>query len=273
MLLTRANSSYAPAVFDAIAEEYDQAFTHSCIGSAQRSLVHDAMRPYVREGDYILELNCGTGEDAIQLASRGISVYACDASKGMINVCRRKLALRQDLLSVTFAVHANENLGELCSASRFDGALSNFGGLNCTAGLASVARHLADRINVGGYFFLCLLGRHCAWETLWYGVRGQWRKAIRRRKSGGSVANIGGKHVRVFYPSVREVRAAFAPDFRLEEWYGIGVTVPPSWMEPTLRDHPELIPRLARIDRWLGRLPVLRNLGDHILYRFVREAR
>jgi SAM-dependent methyltransferase len=272
MLLTCARSSVVPTAFDAIAEEYDEIFTHTHTGSAQRSLVHDAMRPYFGDGDHILELNCGTGEDAIHLATRGISVYACDASKRMIDVGRRKLARCQDSLPVTFAMHTNENLGELRSTSRFDGALSNFGGLNCTADLASAARHLADLINVGGCFFLCLLGRHCAWETVWYGIRGHWRKAIRRRKAGGTIASIGGNRVRVFYPSVRDVRTAFAPAFRLEEWCGIGITVPPSWMEPFFCDRPELIRRLAGIDRRLGRLPVLRSAGDHVLYRFVREA-
>jgi SAM-dependent methyltransferase len=277
MLVTRARSAAVPAtqpaVFDAIAEEYDEIFTHSRIGCAQRSLVHEAMRPYLHKGQRLLELNCGTGEDAIRLASRGIQVYACDASERMIDVARRKLARCQASLPATFAVCANENLDSLPGSDRFDGALSNFGGLNCTADLASVARALTDLIRTDSCVFLCLIGRHCVWETVWYGARGQWSKAFRRRRRGGSVAHIGGAPVRIFYPSVREVRDAFAPMFRLEEWRAIGVAVPPSWMESAFRDHPELTGQLTRIDSWLGKLPVFRGAGDHILYRFVREKR
>jgi ubiquinone/menaquinone biosynthesis C-methylase UbiE len=66
--------------FDAIAQNYDRIFTHSILGKAQRLLVHEALRGYFRSGQRVLDLNCGTGEDAIHLASTGVSVVACDVS-------------------------------------------------------------------------------------------------------------------------------------------------------------------------------------------------
>ncbi len=58
-------------VFDAIAEDYDRIFTHSILGNAQRSLIHEYLRCHLHKGQRILDLNCGTGEDAIYLASLG----------------------------------------------------------------------------------------------------------------------------------------------------------------------------------------------------------
>ena len=72
--------SAAGAAFDRIAQDYDQIFTNSLIGRAQRDAVWKVLTRTFRTNDKILELNCGTGEDAIFLAGNGISVIALDAS-------------------------------------------------------------------------------------------------------------------------------------------------------------------------------------------------
>ncbi len=258
--------------FDRIAEEYDQQFTDSVIGRAQRSLVHRALQNRVHEGQRVLEINCGTGEDAIYLAYRGVSVLACDASASMIDVAREKLSCCVVGLPVTFAVCRNEALHTLSLGKPFDAVLSNFGGLNCSADLREVSLSLADYVHPGGELWLCLIGRFCLWETLWYGFQGQWKKAFRRLQAGGTKARIGGEDIRVYYPSVSEMRAAFSPAFHLVEWRGIGVSVPPSFLEPFFRDHPRVVQFLTAIDKLVGRLPVFRGIADHILFRFVREA-
>ena len=54
------------------------------IGRAQRGAVWEILLDIFEEGAHILELNCGTGEDALFLARHDMSVVACDASEGMI---------------------------------------------------------------------------------------------------------------------------------------------------------------------------------------------
>lgn len=83
----------AGLAFDSIAEQYDDIFTRSLIGRAQRDAVWDVLRRTFRTGERILELNCGTGEDALFLSRLGVSVVACDASKRMIAVAARRMAL------------------------------------------------------------------------------------------------------------------------------------------------------------------------------------
>jgi ubiquinone/menaquinone biosynthesis C-methylase UbiE len=259
--------------FDAVAAEYDRIFTHSILGKAQRSLVHEALRGYFRAGQHILDLNCGTGEDAVHLASQDISIFACDISERMIGVARSKAAVCDTGALVEFAVCANENLKALHKHAPFDGALSNFGGLNCTTDLAAVARSLAGVIRPEGNVFLCMLSRFCAWEILWYAARAQWDKAFRRLKAGGTEARIEGARLRVYYPSVDQIAQAFAPSFKLVSWRGIGVTLPPTWLEPVFQNHVLLVDQLVRIDRQLGAFPFFRGIADHILLRFVREGK
>ncbi|HET7841684.1 MAG TPA: methyltransferase domain-containing protein, partial [Terriglobia bacterium] len=81
-----------PAAFDALAESYDDAFTNTLIGRAQRACVWGEIDRHFKPAQTILEINCGTGVDALHLAERGVRVVACDASPGMIAAARRRLA-------------------------------------------------------------------------------------------------------------------------------------------------------------------------------------
>ena len=54
--------------FDSLAAKYDDLFTRSVIGRAQRGAVWEALVDRFEPGAHILELNCGTGEDAVYLA-------------------------------------------------------------------------------------------------------------------------------------------------------------------------------------------------------------
>ena len=81
----------AALVFDQMAREYDDVFTNSMIGRAQRDAVWSVLTRVFERGDRVLELNCGTGEDALFLAQNGISVTACDASEQMIQIASGRL--------------------------------------------------------------------------------------------------------------------------------------------------------------------------------------
>jgi len=270
-LTTTVDTVPSGAAFDRIARQYDEIFTHSAIGRAQRELVHRELLPVFARGSRILDLNCGTGEDAIHLASQGIEVVACDASPAMIDVCRRKHATTDVALPAKFLVCPNERLDRLSSFAPFDGALSNFGGLNCTSDLTAVRRMMEPLLSPGSAFFVCLAGRVCAWEIAWYALSGRWEKALRRVRPSGSVATIGGLNFRVHYPSVRQIAAAFAPSFRFHAWRGIGVALPPSWLEPFFYNRPRTVRCLQWLDRHIGAWPGFRGVADHVLLHFVRE--
>ena len=74
------------APFDVLAETYDTGFVESRIGLAQRNISRKWLQPLLagKTGLRILEINCGTGADAIWLAEQGHTVTATDASPAMI---------------------------------------------------------------------------------------------------------------------------------------------------------------------------------------------
>ena len=267
-----ARQAPAPSVdaFDAVAEVYDGHFTHSLIGEAQRSSVWREMDRHFHPGQRILELNCGTGVDALHLASRGLRVVACDASPGMIAVARRNTAAWRHLIDLRCLT--TEQAGELEAEGRFDGVLSDFAGLNCVKDMKGVARTLARIVNPGGRAVLCLFGRTCLWEIAWYLVRGKGRKAFRRLSHNGvEVALAPGHSVYVRYPSVRKLRQDFAPHFHLLGWRGIGIGVPPSYLEPLALLFPRLLRSAAWFDLHFSHYRGLRALADHMVLVFERS--
>jgi len=259
----------APAPFDVLADTYDEVFTRSLIGQAQRSQVWRVLEQAFSPGQRVLEINCGTGEDALFLARLGIAVLGCDSSPRMIAVAQSRKAIEAPEAIVDFRLLPTEQLNQL-PREQFDGAFSNFGGLNCVEDLCTVAAELAKVLKPGAPLILCVASRVCAWEMLWYGLQGNWEKAFRRLRRAGVVATLGSARVHVWYPSASELGRTFAPWFRLKGHRGVGVFVPPSYLEHWARRHTSLLRICERLDSVIAPSSILRNFGDHVLLHFER---
>ena len=250
--------------FDRVAAEYDHSFTHSSIGRAQRSAVWRAAKRVFAAGSHLLELNCGTGEDAEFLASCGHTVLACDASAGMIEAARRR---GMPASCVTWMHLSTERIDTLLG--RFGGVFSNFSGLNCIEHLNVVAAELHVLTTRRAPLLLCFSTRFCLWEVLWYSAQGRTQKAT-RRWPGRCTASLSGVEFPVFYPTLAEIKRAFRPYFQLRRVDGIGVFVPPSYVEAWMARHPRLLRGFEWIDRRCSQWPLLRLVGDHMLLEFER---
>jgi SAM-dependent methyltransferase len=259
----------AALAFDQMAANYDVTFTNSMIGRAQRDAVWSTLAKIFQPGDHILELNCGTGEDALFLSRNGVRVTACDASEQMVQIASSRLYSEAPNASIKFNVLPTERLLELQSSTKFNGAFSNFSGLNCVADLKQTADDLATLLATGSPLLICVSTRFCIWEMLWFLAHGNFPKAF-RRCSGHATAKVGDFIVDVYYPTVSKLQALFSPSFVLRSYRGIGVTVPPSYAESWIRKHPKLLRIFRTIDQSISTLPGLRGLGDHVLLHFER---
>jgi ubiquinone/menaquinone biosynthesis C-methylase UbiE len=259
------------APFDAVAARYDETFTTSKIGYAQRASVWKDLERVFRAGDRVVEIGCGTGVDACFMAERGMSVVACDKSPKMLDQAIRRITKNGRHCSVQPQLLAAADITSLPGRS-FDGAFSNFGALNCVEDLHQFARDLALLLKPGATALLCWMGPCCAWEIAWYLAHGNPAKAFRRFHRGGVTARFSeSASVQVHYPSVRRLRRIFAPELRLLSFKGIGVSVPPSYMEHCANRFPRLFDWSRRADLFLGSCPGPRMFADHILLEFRRE--
>ena len=256
----------ALSAFDAIAADYDASFTDTAIGARMRQAVWKRCAARFAPGSRVLEMNCGTGEDAFWLARRGVDVLATDISPEMLRRAETKTANSSAAAHVRFRELAWEELGSLDEAP-FDGLLSNFGGLNCVADFEAVSRPAAARLRSGGVAMLCIMGPVVPWEWIWFSLRGEPKKAFRRlRRDGAEWSGIP-----IHYPSVGQVRKALSRDFRMLRASAIGALLPPPYTEPLLGKFPALIRLLDAIERRFESVWPLPYLADHYLLELERR--
>ncbi len=275
-----------PAPFDTIAAEYDAAFTEHRLGRWLRATVWDRLEAAFAPGDHVLELGCGTGEDAVYLAQHGVRVHATDGADAMLEIARHKAEIQGVDDRITFEQHdlasidpnhpptprsrIKSGTGSHTPTQKYDGCFSNFGALNSLPDRRPLAEALARWIRPGGRLVLVVMGPLCPWEWGWYLARGRVRTAFRRFRPGG-LAHVGdGAVMRVWYPSPRRLRTEFGPYFRPLQTTGIGVLLPPTFARGLVDRWPGFFERLAALDRRAGRVFAGAWLNDHYLTIFER---
>lgn len=257
--------------FDAAAGSYDRDFTATRLGRRYRERVWSELATTFQTGDRVLELGCGTGEDAVWLARRGIRVLATDSSEAMLDAARRKAAAAGvEHLVTTRRLDLGATGTSRDLNGPFEGVLSNFGALNCVPDRRPLARALAGLVAPGGRVLVVVMGPFCPWEVAWHLLHGKPATAFRRLRQGAPVPIAPGQAVRVWYPTPRRLRREFEPSFRRLGLTGIGCFLPPPYLEHLEDTRPRTIGRLAALEaRWHG-VPQLGWLADHFLLTLER---
>ena len=264
----------ARLAFDRLAPTYDALAAGEAF-RLQRRQTHAALSRWIRSGFRVLEIGCGTGVDTEFLANLGARVVACDPSEEMLSRTRRRLENagvgdRAGILSCGLQ-DVPQFLDALDHAEGFDAIVSNFGALNCAPSLAALGVIGARHLRPGGAMAIGLMGRACLWETLYFTARGDRAQASRRRVTSVNVP-VAGIDVPTFYHRTDDVAAALGEQFRCEATIGVGICVPPPYLEPRWRQLPMTLRRTAAgIDRVVGSWPLLNQLGDHTLTRWVKN--
>src|SRR4051812_42184542 len=111
--------------FDPLVEAYDETFTHTAVGRVLRDMVWARLEKIFQPAQTILELGCGTGEDAVWLARRGVHVVATDASSKMIETARAKARAFGCERYIEFHALPMEQVASAFRGRTFDGVFSN----------------------------------------------------------------------------------------------------------------------------------------------------
>ena len=252
------------APFDAAAARYDADFSATRLGRLLRQRVWDILAEVFEPGQRVLELGCGTGEDALFLARRGISVLATDPSAGMLAVAQAKVreAGLTDRVQFAQADAAHVSLNGAC-----DGVLADFGVLNCVEDRRGLGRRLGKWLRPGASLVAVVMGPLCLWEVGWYALHGDLGRAARRWRPGG-LAQVGNASLPVWYPSPSRLRADLAGSFQLKSLVGLGTLLPPSYLAHLVDRWPTLFLRVAEYD---ARVPGSPWLADHYVAVFERR--
>lgn len=270
--------------FDTIAKDYDQSFTDTAVGRLLRKRVwavlrdwgigglgdseHGTPNPPIHQSTnpQALELNCGTGEDAIWLAKRGWQVLATDVSPEMVAEARAKAVVHlAESCKLSESSAGGERLKfQVCSFAeisrftdrQFDLVFSNFGGLNCVSpeDLQKLSLDLQKLIAPGGLFIAVVMSRFCWQETLYFLLKGKPREAFRRWSRTPMNARLDEKTtVPTWYFSPKELQNLFQiKGQRLKakcRVHPVGFWLPPSYLNSFFEKHPRLLRLLNFLEK------------------------
>lgn len=257
--------------FDNYALSYDSDFTHSSVGKLQRKRVWRYLEKNCSEKKHphVLELNCGTGEDALWFSKKGFSITATDISEEMVGVAKQKL--RET--SATVFQSDIQSAGEKLHDKKFDLIFSDFGGMNCLSPdeMKVASNNFAQLLNPGGRVMLVIMSRNCRWEQFYFKRKNDLKSAYRRREKEGVEAIIFDQKFSTWYYSPEEMQTFFSNEFSIVTHQPIGITLPPSYLDNYFRKHPTQLKVLNFAEQLLGNWSALSDKADHYVIDFIKK--
>jgi len=249
------------ALFNHVAKDYDVQFTHSKIGHLQRQQVLGELHKIITKNSTVLELNCGTGEDALWLADMVKSVLATDVSAEMIAVATEKTRAKANVSCAILDLTQMDD----ALPNTFDILFSNFGGLNCLnpTELETFLQKSAALLNKKGALVLVIMGKKTLWEFLYFGLKIDFKNATRRNTTQAVAAHVNGVYVPTWYYSPNDVSRLAAKHFKIKNIRPIGLFVPPSYLEKFFNSRVLGLRFLSFLDRF--RPSACANFADHFL--------
>ncbi|MHB8208903.1 class I SAM-dependent methyltransferase [Mucilaginibacter sp.] len=259
------NEEFAEAAFTTQSVIFDDLYANNTIVHYKRERVRNHVMQYLNPDSYILELNSGTGEDAIFFAARGHRVHATDISTGMQQELKRKVTEKDLQDSISNELCSYTMLPQLQNQGPFDHIFSNFAGLNCTNELDKVLDSFNDLLKPGGKVTLVILPKFCLWEFLLI-FKGKFRTAFRRLFSGnGSKAHIEGTYFKCWYYNPSFIVNRLKDRFKLLSIEGLCTIVPPSYIEGFAEKHPLTYRILRDKENKLKYLWPWKYIGDYYI--------
>jgi ubiquinone/menaquinone biosynthesis C-methylase UbiE len=247
---------------------YDRDDFQNIIINEWREQVYHHVNQFLKPDDYLLELNAGTGIDALHFASSGIRTHATDLSDGMIREIENKIRSYSGSQLLTCQQLSYDQLDKL-SGRKFDYVFSNFGGLNCIQDLTKVTRHLPNVLTNGAYVTWVIMPKVYLWELA--GIFKGNKNAFRRLKRNGVIAHLEGEHFPTFYHSLSEIKKAFGTSFKFIQSEGLGSISPPPHRDDFAKNKPSLYSALRNLDQSVRHIPPFNRWADHIIVTFQHQ--
>jgi ubiquinone/menaquinone biosynthesis C-methylase UbiE len=259
------NEQKAAAAFTGQAPIFDELYSADTIINYKRDRVRRHVIRHAAPGGFVLELNCGTGEDAIYFAGKGYRVHATDISGGMLYQLVQKIGRYKMNKKVSFELCSYTHLDELKCKGPFDMVFSNFAGLNCTGELDKVLASLPALLNAKGLITLVILPKFCLWETLLV-FKGKFRTAFRRfYNSNGRKARVEGNYFKCWYYNPSYITKRLKSEFDLVGIEGLCTIVPPSYIEGFATKYPSIFKFLRKWENKLKSRWPWKYIGDYYI--------
>lgn len=259
--------------FDRLADKYDATFTKTALGIMQRKVVWNYLEKILAEKAHpssVLELNCGTGEDAIFLYNKGHCIVATDFSLEMLRLAREK-ASDAHIDDIEFMHLDIRHADQLEPGNRFDLIFSNFGGYNCLneEDIQCSAMNLKEYLSREGIIILVLMPDRCLIEKIYGLIKGDSQLLGRRNRSPQKVT-IDEEEILTWYHAPDRMKELFAKS-GYEMIYCSPVGFIPSYFNPNIRKWPLVFCFIKFLDRLTTKMGLLPRYSDHYLICFSHD--
>jgi len=242
--------------YDAFAEDHPHL-------TRMRNKVYVHVERFVPKDSRLLELNCGTGIDAAELAKRGYTVHATDNAPGMLSQLPEKISKNSLSEKITFQQCSFTELNKIQGAP-FDAVFSNLGGLNCIPDLSPVIAQLPTVLRPNGLVTFVLMPPVCLWELAEI-FRGHPRLAFRRFARGGTRAHLEGLDFKVFYFTPKITLQWFGAEYDCLSIEGLSVFTPTAESKSFAKRYTRLYRALSWLDDRLAFSSPWRDWGDFFI--------
>ena len=271
-VVSHSNEAKSAEAFSEQSAVFDGLYGSDTIIQYKRERVRNHVLRYLSENSYILELNSGTGEDAIFFAEKGHCVHATDISQGMQKQLIQKVKDKGLNERITNEQCSFTVLDQLKNKGPYDLIFSNFAGLNCTDELDKVLKSLSALLEPNGMIILVILPEFCLWETLLL-FKGKFKTAFRRFfSSNGRTAHVEGHYFKCWYYNPSYAIKRLKDQFDVLSIEGLCTIVPPSYMEGFAEKHPSTYSFFKKWeDRLKSRWP-WKCVGDYYIISLRRKV-
>lgn len=256
--------------FDSASEEYDFTIRNNFINTWIRERSISVLLQYARPDDTLLEIGCGTGAEAIQVAKHVTGVVATDISPEMISLLQRKVESR-GLGRKVAAMQVGAAQIARTSASLPSGrtrlAYSFNGALNCEPAIAEFPGELAKVVDEGGFFICSIRNTLCISEVLAHAAALQWSRMAPRKKQPVMVS-VGGMDIPAYYYSPDRFASFFSSRFRLRKMLGLPAILPPAYLSDIYFRARSLLSVAERLELAAAGSFPFNRFGDQTLFVF-----
>ena len=253
-------------VFSEAAKIYDKKILSNFINVNIRSSEMQTLLKYSKNGNSILEIGCGTGEEASKfILKTGNKVTCLEISGGMIDFAKskmEKLGVLDKFTAVNGAACEIKSIGH-----SFDLIYSLNGAFNTEPRIRETADGIYDTLKDNGILIFSIRNRKCLGEIVLYSILGRDEK-VKDRIAEETYVEVVGNRVMSKYYSPDEILSIFEK-FKLVEKKGLAITLPPYLAEKV----PSNIFRrvLTFLETFLSSIPIFSSFGDEVMYVFKKK--
>ena len=259
------NEQLAAEAFSRQSGVFDAIYSRDAIIQYKRKRVWEHVERLLPANSNILELNAGTGEDAVYFAGKRHHVHATDIAVGMQERLKEKIMQAGLNEFISTEICSFTELQKLQQRGPYDLVFSNFAGLNCTGRLDEVLKELPALLKPGGLITFVVLPKFCLWETLLL-FKGKFKTATRRFFSSKGVrARVEGSYFKCWYYNPGYITSRLKGSFKLVNIEGLCTMVPPSYMQNFAEKHPRLFKFLVKKENKIKSSWPWKYVGDYFI--------